>query len=59
LARNPRPPQQRIASWLERFREQGYDQKAFALTNESIRNTESTERQQNRGTFDCPDPALY
>ncbi|MCG6859794.1 MAG: lipocalin family protein [Chromatiaceae bacterium] len=32
LARDPRPSQQRIASWLERFREQGYDPKAFVLT---------------------------
>jgi apolipoprotein D and lipocalin family protein len=32
LARDPRPSTQRIASWLDLFREQGYDPKAFVLT---------------------------
>jgi apolipoprotein D and lipocalin family protein len=44
LARDPRPSQQRIAFWLERFREQGYDPRDFVLTSQSVRGTEGTAR---------------
>jgi apolipoprotein D and lipocalin family protein len=44
LARVPRPSQQRIEFWLERFREQGYDPKEFVLTSQSDRGTEGVDR---------------
>ena len=40
LAREPRPSQQRIESWLERLREQGYDPKAFVRSDQSPRGIE-------------------
>lgn len=39
LARDPNPPAQRVASWLQRFAEQGYDPKAFVATSQSKRAT--------------------
>ena len=40
LAREPRPSPQRIESWLERLREQGYDPKAFVRSDQSPRGIE-------------------
>lgn len=44
LAREPKPSRQRIESWLERLREQGYDPKAFVLTDQGPRGSEGVGR---------------
>lgn len=42
LAREPRPSPERIESWLEHFRAQGYDPKEFVLTRQSARGVSDT-----------------
>lgn len=44
LAREPNPSQQRIASWLDSFAEQGYDPEDFVLSEQSARDTDDTGR---------------
>ena len=44
LAREPNPSRQKIDAWLERLREQGYDPKAFVLTDQSARGAEGIGR---------------
>ena len=44
LAREPNPSRQEIDVWLERLREQGYDPKAFVLTDQSARGAEGVGR---------------
>jgi apolipoprotein D and lipocalin family protein len=44
LARKPNPSRQEIDVWLERLREQGYDPKAFVLTDQSARGAEGVRR---------------
>ena len=44
LARVPKPSPQRIEVWFERLREQGYDPKAFVLSDQSLRETEDVGR---------------
>ena len=44
LARKPKPSLQEIDVWLERLRVQGYDPKAFVLTDQSARGAEGAKR---------------
>lgn len=44
LAREPTPSQQKTHAWLESFREQGYDPKAFVLTEQSAGGPEDVGR---------------